>query len=353
MDDIAQEIRILEEMGHKRVLLVLGESQQSAVDYARDAVRTIYQVRVGNGEIRRVNVNMAPLSVDDFKRLKDSGIGTYQCFQETYHPQQYAYLHPSGMKANYPWRLGVFDRTFAAGIDDVGLGVLYGLYDHRYDTLALLAHAEYLDKRYGVGPHTISFPRIEPAQNAPAAEHIPYPVTDDDMKLVVAVLRLAVPYTGIIMSTRETPELRREFLGLGVSQLSAGSRTYPGAYADGRSHVEEAEQFTLGDTRSLDEVIKELAEMSYVPSFCTSCYRLGRTGHDFMEKAKPGEIHTFCTPNALMTFQEYLNDYASAETRAAGEQLINKMLAEVAPVLRPTVEQRLSDIRAGQRDLYL
>jgi 2-iminoacetate synthase len=291
--------------------------------------------------------------VEDFRELKGSGIGTYQCFQETYHPQQYAYLHPSGRKADYGWRLGVLDRAFAGGIDDVGLGVLYGLCDYRFDTLAVLAHGQYLDTRYGVGPHTISFPRVEPAQNAPAAENIPYPVSDDEIMMAVAVIRLSCPYTGIIMTTREQPELRRELLGLGVSQLSAGSRTYPGAYADGRAHVEEAEQFALGDTRTLDAVIRELAESDYIPSFCTACYRLGRTGHDFMDKAKPGEIQSFCTPNAILTFQEYLSDYAGPETRAAGERVIDRALGEVLPALRQTVEERLARIRAGTRDLYL
>ena len=353
MDEIAAEIRVLEDMGHKRVLLLTGEASESGVGYAVDAVRTIYETKVGRGEIRHVNVNVAPLSVEDFRRLKDVGIGTYQCFQETYHPEQYQYLHPSGQKADYGWRTGVFDRCFAAGIDDVGLGVLYGLYDYRFDTLAVLSHAQYLDQRYGVGPHTISFPRIEPAQNAPAAEKIPHPVSDDEIMMVVAVIRLSCPYTGIIMTTRERPELRRQLLALGVSQLSAGSRTYPGAYGDGRAHVEEAEQFALGDTRTLDAVTRDLAENGYIPSFCTACYRLGRTGHDFMDKAKPGDIQSFCTPNAILTFQEYLSDYASAETRAAGERVIEQALGEVIPALRQTVEERLARIRGGTRDLYL
>jgi 2-iminoacetate synthase len=353
MDEIAAEVKALEEMGHKRILLVLGESPGSAVEYAAEAVDTIYRTKSGRGEIRRANVNMAPLSAEDFKELKRAGIGTYQCFQETYHPGQYRRLHPSGQKADYHWRLSVFDRAFAGGIDDVGLGVLYGLYDYRFDTLALLAHAQYLDQRYGVGPHTISFPRIEPAQNAPAAEHIPYPVSDDEMLMVVAILRLSCPYTGIIMTTRERPELRRRLLGLGVSQLSAASRTYPGAYSDGRSHVEEEEQFAIGDTRSLNLVIQDLAEGGYIPSFCTACYRLGRTGHEFMEKAKPGDIQSFCTPNAILTFQEYLSDYATHETRAAGERVIDEAMNEVEPSLRPTVEARLERIRTGERDLYL
>jgi 2-iminoacetate synthase len=353
MDEIREEIRVLEEMGHKRVLLVVGESGVSGADYAAEAISAIYETRSGSGEIRRANANMAPLRIEGFRVLKQAGVGTYQCFQETYHPEQYRHLHPSGPKADYEWRLGVMDRAFAGGIDDVGMGVLFGLYDYRFDVLALLAHAQYLDRKYGVGPHTLSFPRIEPAQNAPAAENIPYPVSDDDLLLVVAVLRLATPYTGIIMSTRETQEMRRALCGLGVSQLSAASRTYPGAYSDGRAHVEEEEQFCLGDTRSLDQVVRDLCESGYVPSFCTACYRLGRTGHDFMDLAKPGEIQQFCTPNALLTFQEYLLDYASPETRAAGERVVAEALAEVGPERRPQVEQRLSAIREGKRDLYL
>ena len=353
LSEIARETRALEEMGHKRVLLVFGESPRSGVDYGADAVAAIYATRSGPGEIRRVNVNMAPQTVDGFRRLKDAGIGTYQCFQETYHPEQYRRLHPSGPKADYQWRLEVFDRAFAAGIDDVGLGVLFGLYDYRFDLLALLAHAQYLDERYGVGPHTLSFPRIEPAQNAPAAEHIPYPVSDDELRTIVAIMRLAVPYTGLIMSTRETPQMRRELVGLGVSQLSAASRTYPGGYQAKRSHVEESEQFALGDTRSLDRVVRELTEDGYIPSFCTACYRLGRTGHDFMEQAKPGDIQTFCTPNALLTLQEYLIDYATEETRCAGERAIDKARDEVSPPLRKTVADRLEKTRSGARDLCL
>jgi len=353
VEEIEAEVRALEAMGHKRILLVLGESPGSAVEYAVDAVGAIYATKSGQGEIRRVNVNMAPLSVEDFAELKRAGIGTYQCFQETYHPDRYRHLHPSGQKADYNWRLSAFDRAFAGGIDDVGMGVLYGLYDSRFDTLALLAHAQYLDRRYGVGPHTLSFPRIEPAQNAPAANRIPSVVSDDEILLTVAALRLSCPYTGIIMTTRERPELRRRLLGLGVSQLSAGSRTYPGAYSDGRSHVEEEEQFAIGDTRSLDLVVQDLAEGGYIPSFCTACYRLGRTGHEFMEKAKPGEIQSFCTPNAILTFQEYLSDYATPETRAAGERVIDTAMVEVEPSMRPTVEARLARIRTGERDLYL
>ncbi len=353
MEEIANETRVIEEMGHKRILLLTGEHGKTGAEYATEAMRTIYETRVGRGEIRRVNVNVAPLRVEGLRELKAAGIGTYQCFQETYHPEQYKYLHPSGPKADYEWRLGVFDRCFAAGIDDVGLGVLFGLYDFRFEMLALLAHAKHLERSYGAGPHTISFPRIEPAQNAPAAKNIPYPVTDDQLLLIVAVLRLAVPYTGIIMSTRETPALRRQLFGLGVSQLSAASRTNPGGYADGRANVVDEAQFASGDTRTADEVIYELCEDGYIPSFCTSCYRSGRTGEHFMEMAKPGDIQQFCTPNGLLTFQEYLLDYASEKTRALGERLIDKMMKDLSPTIRPVVEEELAQIRTGTRDLYM
>jgi 2-iminoacetate synthase len=351
--EIAEEIRVIEDMGHKRVLLVLGESSRAGVDYATKAIEASYATHSGRGEIRRANVNMAPLKAEGFRALKEAGVGTYQCFQETYHPDQYRHLHPSGPKADYDYRVGVFDRCFAGGVDDIGMGVLFGLYDWRYDLLALLSHAEYLDTRYGVGPHTLSFPRIEPAQNAPAADTVPYPVTDDDFLLIVAISRLAVPYTGIIMSTRETAEMRRQLLGLGVSQISAASRTYPGGYQDGRANVESAAQFELGDTRPMEEVVRDLCENGYLPSFCTACYRVGRTGLHFMEIAKPGDIQQFCTPNALLTFEEYLLDYAGPETRAVGEQLIDRMLSALAPDQRQSAEQRLAEVRAGARDLYL
>ncbi len=347
-EEIAAEIRVLEDMGHKRVLLVLGESGGSGADYAVKAIETTYATRSGRGEMRRANVNMAPLPVEGFRALKAAGLGTYQCFQETYHPEQYRYLHPSGPKANYDWRLGVFDRAFAGGVDDIGMGVLFGLYDYRFDLLALLAHARYLDQRYGIGPHTISFPRIEPAQNAPAAAHIPYPVPDEAMPLIVAVIRLAVPYTGIIMSTRRGPGHAARSCSAWASRRSRPPRgSTQAATPTVAPHVEEGEQFCLGDTRPVDDVIRDLCEHGYLPSFCTACYRLGRTGRDFMEIAKPGDIQTFCTPNALLTFQEYLIDYASPETREVGERLVTELLGEVTPALRPTIEKRLAEIRAG------
>ena len=353
--EIEREIRAIIAMGHKRVLLVLGEHpQMGSMEYVKQAIRITYGVKEGRGEIRRVNVNMAPLPVEGFAELKAAGIGTFQCFQETYHRETYGRMHLSGPKADFDWRVTVMDRAFQGGVDDVGMGVLFELHDYRFEVLGLVSHAAYLDREYGVGPHTISFPRLEPALNAPVAQHPPAPITDLQLKQVVAILRLAVPYTGIIMSTREHPELRTELLGLGVSQLSAGSRTYPGGYADGPANVEEEEQFFVGDTRSLDEVVRSLCGAGYLPSFCTACYRSGRTGEAFMEMAKPGDIQRFCAPNAMLTFQEYLLDYASPATREAGERCLAQHLAELpSHSLREIIQEKLRSVEAGKRDLYL
>jgi len=316
------------------------------------AIETIYATRSGNGEIRRVNVNVAPLTLEEFRELKAARIGTYQLFQETYHRATYAAVHRGGKKRDYDWRTSAFDRAMEAGIDDVGLGVLFGLYDWRFEILALLQHIRHLERRFGVGPHTISVPRIEPAVGSPLASNPPHAVSDRDFLKVVAILRLAVPYTGIIMSTRETPEIRRETFALGVSQISAGSRTNPGGYSDGSTEA-QGSQFQLGDHRSLDEVIRDVAAMGHIPSFCTACYRLGRTGGDFMELAKPGEIKDHCAPNALSTFMEYLEDYASLATRAAGEQLICRTLADMDERQRGTAQRLLERVRGGKRDVFV
>lgn len=353
VEEVKAEVRVLEEMGHKRLLLVYGES--TGIDYYVETIAAVYDTKVGNGEIRRVNVNLAPLTTADFRILKDTGIGTYQCFQETYHRETYRKMHPSGVKSIYEWRLMSQDRAVKAGIDDVALGVLFGLYDWRFEILALLMHAQHLEQEFGVGPHTISFPRIEPALNSKVSMEPPWPVSDRDFKRLVAILRLAVPYTGLILTTRETPAMRHEIMDLGTSQLSAGSRTHPGGYCDSkREHAPDVEQFTLGDTRPLDVVIREIAEMGYVPSFCTACYRLGRTGADFMDLAKPGLIQKFCLANALLTFQEYLMDYASPETRARGEQTIRDQLPDIpSENRRRETEERLAMITTlGRRDLY-
>jgi 2-iminoacetate synthase len=351
IDELKEEVQILEDMGHKRVLLVYGEA--SGVKYIVDTVEAAYSVKSGKGEMRRVNVNLAPLSVEDFKTVKETNIGTYQCFQETYHLDTYHTMHPAGRKADYEWRLYALDRAQEGGINDVAMGALFGLYDWKFEILAMHQHAEHLDRKYGVGPHTISFPRIEPAQNSSVADKPPYEVSDDDFKRAVAITRLMVPYTGMIMSTRETAEMRRELFDLGVSQISAASRVHPGAYKDAREHAPELEQFTVGDTRTLDEVIYDVASMGYVPSFCTGCYRLGRTGQDFMELAKPGLIKEFCLPNALLTFMEYLEDYASPQTRVVGLKTIEEQTKDIPTDARiKETIARLKRVQSGERDLY-
>ncbi len=351
-DEIAAEVQTLEKQGHKRVLLVAGESYpRQGFQYVLDAIETVYATKVGNGEIRRVNINIAPLTVEEFKQLKAAEIGTYQLFQETYHRQTYANVHLSGQKADYDWRVTAIDRAMQAGIDDVGIGVLFGLCDWRFEMLALMQHIGHLENKFGVGPHTISVPRLEPATGSDMAAHPPQPVSDIDFRKIVAILRLAVPYTGIIMSTRETPKMRQETFALGVSQISAGSRTNPGGYAEGED-VEDEAQFSLGDHRPLDEVIYDVTYLGYIPSFCTGCYRLGRTGQDFMDLAKPGLIKEHCDPNALSTFSEYLLDYGSEKTRTAGETLIDKVLDEMDEMPRQRSEAMLAKIRDGRRDVF-
>lgn len=352
-DEIARQVEALEKMGHKRLLIVLGEDPSVPIAEMVGQIETVYSTKTGQGEIRRVNVNAAPMPTDHFGALKAAGIGTYQCFQETYHRETYMRVHPTGPKADYAARLTVFDRAMAAGIDDVGLGALFGLYDPRFEVLALLMHAAYLDRTYSAGPHTISFPRIEPASGAVLNQQPPYRLTDDDLKLIVATLRLFVPYTGIILSTREMPALRDELMHLGVSQLSAGSSTTPGGYADGEDR-REAPQFYTSDTRTLDEMVRSLATSGFLPSFCTACYRRGRTGHDFMDLAKPGAIQTYCAINGLLTFKEYLLDYASPDTRDAGIRVIEAHLARLPDAKRRGMaRERLAQLDAGARDLYL
>jgi 2-iminoacetate synthase len=350
-DEIAEETRYLVKTGHKRILLVAGEAYpQEGLDYIFKSIETIYGIREGNGEVRRVNVNIAPLTVEEFRELKACRTGTYQLFQETYHLPTYKAMHVSGPKADYPWRLNAIGRAFEGGIEDVGMGVLFGLYDFRFEVLALLQHIHHLEKTFGIGPHTVSVPRLEPADGSMISIHPPYPVTDTEFKKIVAILRLAVPYTGMIMSTREAAKMRAETFALGVSQISAGSCTNPGGYAEAETTTA---QFQLGDHRSLEEVILDIARMGYIPSFCTGCYRLGRTGEDFMDLAKPGLIKQFCLPNAILTFKEYLEDYAHPETKKAGLALIEKNLEEIPiPGRRTEARNRLGRIERGERDLY-
>lgn len=350
--EIASEVKLLVDQGHKRVLVVAGESYpHEGFDYVLKAIETVYSVHSGPGEVRRANVNVAPLTLEEFKALKATGIGTYQIFQETYHRETYARVHQGGPKRDYDWRVTAMDRAMQAGIDDVGIGVLFGLTDWRFEMLAMLQHIRHLEAVFGVGPHTISVPRLEPATGAELANHPPYPVSDIDFRKIVAILRLTVPYTGIIMSTREMPRIRSESFALGVSQISAGSRTNPGGYGQASKEGPEA-QFSLGDHRPLDEVIRDVASLGYIPSFCTGCYRLGRTGGDFMDLAKPGAIKQHCDPNALSTFLEYLLDYASPETAQQGELAIQKALVTMSPRVRAHSEEMLNAVRGGRRDVY-
>lgn len=349
LDEVAEQTRFLIDMGHKRVLLELGEDPlNNGIDYVTKVIETIYSVKIPKGNIRRVNVNIAATTVEDYKKLKAANIGTYQLFQETYHRPTYEALHPHGKpKSDYERQLMAHTRAFEGGLDDLGLGVLFGLYDWRFEVLALVAHAQFLDKTYGVGPHTISVPRFCPA---PSVTYKPqYPVADDDFLKLIAILRLAVPYTGMIISTREMPEIRKAAFRLGISQASAGSVTTIGGYG---KEVRQP-QFTIQDERSLAEVIADVVEDGMIPSFCTACYRSGRTGHRFMDLAKPGEIHKLCRPNAILTFAEYLADCASDGLAEKGQKLIEDYLAQIdEPALKKETWKRLDLITQGKRDIY-
>lgn len=352
MEGIKRDTAELVRQGHKRLLLVAGEGYSAAnggFRYVLDAIAAVYDVTDASGNIRRLNVNLAPFDVDEFRQLKQAGIGTYQLFQETYHRPTYAAVHTAGKKRDYDWRATALDRAMQAGIDDVGMGVLFGLHDWRFELLSLMQHIAHLEEVFGVGCHTISVPRIEPADGSNLSLAPPAPVSDLDFKKIIAILRLAVPYTGLILSTRESAAIRRECYALGVSQISAGSRTNPGGYSGEES---AAGQFQLGDHRSLDEVVHELSTMGFIPSFCTACYRLGRTGQDFMDLAKPGLIKLKCDPNAVTTFQEYLIDYASESARCDGERAIDGELSGMSAKARKTSERMLARIRDGRRDVY-
>ncbi len=353
-EELVRETEALEDLGHKRLILVYGESPKYDPEFIAHTVRIVYGTKKGRGEIRRVNINAAPLDEAGFRTVKAAGIGTYQIFQETYHKPTYAEWHPAQTrKGNFLWRLNAFDRAFRAGIDDMGLGVLFGLYDWRFEVLAMVTHARYLQEKFGVGPHTLSFPRIKPAEGLNL--NLKWQVSDEQYKRLVAILRLAVPYTGLIMTARESAELRREVLAFGVSQIDAGTKLEIGGYQEARekdSQTLNREQFQVGDTRSLDEVIGEILEGGYIPSFCTSCYRLGRTGEHFMEYAIPGFIGKFCTPNALMTLAEYLQDYASETVREKGWRVIERETEKFESAQKDEVRRRLERIKAGERDLH-
>ncbi|HDP34539.1 MAG TPA: [FeFe] hydrogenase H-cluster radical SAM maturase HydG [Candidatus Hydrogenedentes bacterium] len=350
-EEVANETRLLIDQGHKRILLVAGEAYpKEGLEYIFKCIETIYGVKSEWGEIRRINVNIAPLETDEFRALKECKIGTYQLFQETYHRDTYLKVHLAGKKRDFDWRISAMNRAMEAGIDDVGIGVLFGLYDWRFEVLALMQHVAQLEERFGVGCHTISVPRIEPAVGAELSEHPPVPVTDMDFRKLIAILRLTVPYTGIIMSTRENPEMRRETFALGVSQISAGSRTNPGGYSE---EDYEMSQFSLGDHRCVDEVVRDITSMGYIPSFCTGCYRMGRTGQDFMDLAKPGLIKHYCEVNAMSTFVEFLEHYASPETKEVGDALVEKIFNEMPEGQRKRAESLVSEVRCGKRDVYV
>ncbi|SDF58909.1 [FeFe] hydrogenase H-cluster radical SAM maturase HydG [Sporolituus thermophilus] len=354
--EIKEEVEILESLGHKRLAVEAGEDPVNCpMDYVVDCIKAIYSIRDGNGSIRRVNVNVAATTVEEYRKLKNAGIGTYILFQETYHRPTYAAMHPTGPKSDYNWHTTAMDRAMQAGIDDVGIGVLYGLYDYKYETIALFLHAEHLEKTFGVGPHTISVPRLRPAGGMDLAQ-FPHLVSDEEFKKIVAIIRLAVPYTGIILSTREQPSLRDELITYGVSQISAGSCTGVGGYHQVyREHDSCANgmQFEPGDHRSPNEIIRMLCDKGFIPSYCTACYRQGRTGDRFMQLAKTGEIQNVCLPNAILTFKEYLLDYADPLTKAKGEQLIRASLDQIPQAaVREETERRLRQIEAGTRDVY-
>ncbi len=352
-EQLVKETQSLVERGHKRLIMVYGEHPKYSPEFIAQTVQTVYDTKFENGEIRRVNINAAPLDINGFRTVKSVGIGTYQIFQETYHEETYKKLHPLGPKSNFLWRLDGLDRAMKAGIDDLGIGALMGLYDWKFEVMGLLYHTIHLEDTFGVGPHTISFPRIEPAIGTDFTEHPPHQVSDEDFKHMVAVIRLSVPYTGMILTAREPIELRNEVLRYGISQIDAGSSIGVGDYSAKDEESRKKSQFVLGDTRSLDDVIYELAKGGYIPSFCTSCYRAGRTGEHFMEFAIPGFVKRFCTPNALLTLAEYLDDYASEKTLRAGVERIETELGRMEDEsMRLEVQEKLSKIKEGTRDLY-
>lgn len=350
-EEIRREVMALQDMGHKRLALETGEDPiNSPIEYVLESIKTIYDVKHKNGAIRRVNVNIAATSVENYRKLHEAGIGTYILFQETYHKESYEMLHPTGPKHNYTYHTEAMDRAMEGGIDDVGVGVLFGLERYRYELTGLLMHAEHLEAAYGVGPHTISVPRIRHADDIDA-ESFSNGIDDETFAKIVACIRIAVPYTGMIISTRESQACREKVLKLGVSQISGGSRTSVGGYDKLELEDHKSEQFDVSDKRSLDEIVHWLMEMGHVPSFCTACYREGRTGDRFMMLLKSGQIINCCHPNALITLKEYLMDYASEETRALGEKMIEKELDKVTnPRVKERAAQNLLDINEGKRD---
>jgi len=350
--EIINEVEALEDNGQKRLILVYGEHPDYSADYIAHTVQLVYGVKKGNGEIRRVNINAAPLDIEGFRKVGQAGIGTYQIFQETYHPDAYKWYHKGGKKVDFGWRLTALDRAQEAGIDDVGIGALFGLYDWRYEVLGLIRHTNHLEACYNVGPHTISFPRIKDALSLKINGQ--YQTSDNDFKKLVAILRLAVPYTGLILTAREAPGVRREVLRYGVSQIDGGTKLELGSYSESRNEVQNLnrEQFKINDARSLSEVVDELLTYDYLPSFCTSCYRMGRTGEHFMEFSVPGFIKRFCTPNAILTLSEYICDYASDSLAEKGWRLIERNIEKLEPGVARTTAEKIERIKMGERDLY-
>ena len=352
-EEIISEVEALEDNGHKRLILVYGEHPEYDADYIAHTARLTYQVKKGHGEIRRVNVNAAPLEIEGFRKVKEAGIGTYQVFQETYHPEVYKLYHLGGKKRDYNYRLTSLDRAQEAGVDDVGIGALFGLYDWRFEVMGLVRHTNHLEACYNVGPHTISFPRIQDA--AMLDFEGKYKVSDEDFAKLVAILRLAVPYTGMILTARENPALRREVIQFGVSQIDGGTKLELGSYADTLNEKQNLnrEQFMINDSRSLNEIIDELISKEFLPSFCTACYRLGRTGEHFMEFSVPGFIKRFCSSNAILTLSEYLIDYAPPATAEKGWKLIDEQLETLRGYQDvDEIKRRIEKIKAGERDLY-
>ncbi|MDR3313289.1 MAG: [FeFe] hydrogenase H-cluster radical SAM maturase HydG [Oscillospiraceae bacterium] len=354
--EIAREVVALQDMGHKRLALEAGEDpRHNPLEYILESIETIYSIKHRNGAIRRVNVNIAATTVEDYEKLRDAGIGTYILFQETYHKQSYEALHPTGPKHNYAWHTEAMDRAMQGGIDDVGLGVLFGLERYRYEFAGLLLHAEHLEAACGVGPHTISVPRVQPADGInPADFKDSDGLSNEAFAKIIACIRVAVPYTGMIISTRESGAVRARALELGVSQVSGGSKTTVGGYAEaaqGGDAAKDTEQFEVSDQRTLDEVVRWLMELGYIPSFCTACYREGRTGDRFMQLCKTGQIQNCCHPNALMTLEEFLLDYASPVTRDLGEKMIAAEIGNIPlEKMRTLVQRHLGQIQAGERD---
>ena len=348
-EEVAREVIALQDMGHKRLAIEAGEDPvNNPIEYILECIKTIYSIKHKNGAIRRVNVNIAATTVENYRKLKDAGIGTYILFQETYNKEQYEILHPTGPKHDYAYHTEAMDRAMEGGIDDVGVGVLFGLDNYAYEFAGLLMHAEHLEAVHGVGPHTISVPRVKPADDIDP-DDFDNSLSDDMFCKIAACIRIAVPYTGMIISTRETPEVREKIIRLGVSQISGGSRTSVGGYAE-EERPHDTEQFDVSDNRTLDEVVNWLMRAGYIPSFCTACYREGRTGDRFMELCKSGQIQNCCHPNALMTLAEFLEDYASPETKKAGYEMIERELKRIPKEkVRQIAEQNINDIRTSNR----